>query len=401
MYNIWYILKTFGGLHLTANHRSWWGAPRTITNTIENRKISWLELFSDLVYVVIIHSFVENLSAHFNLYGFVTFWVLFLFFFNTWTNMVLYFDLHGENNLRNVCFALLQIVAVAITATFTPDVFAGHYTGFILAYSFNQLIYMYLYLKTMIADPLHATTTRPFLIAYVIGEALFIGSIWAPSLAVQQGVVILSLVIFISTVMAESGNFDREFKLRDIPFELNSAVLERYGLFTMIVLGESLAGIIEHMSEEHTHLTDYTHFVIAMVCIIGTWLLYYTLMDEREITAHRYWPISLFRGVHRFLIACLTLQSFFIAQTVESSDPVYYRGLIIVTALILCALLALTAPKLYNVTPIAPRQVTWLCVGIAGTLLMMWVPAAIGSVVIDLILLTLGGWTWVRAELIK
>ncbi|WP_164511319.1 low temperature requirement protein A [Levilactobacillus mulengensis] len=373
---------------------SWWGAPRTITNTIENRKISWLELFSDLVYVVIIHSFVENLSEHFNLYGFVTFWVLFLFFFNTWTNMVLYFDLHGKNNLRNVFFALLQIIAIAVTATFTPDVFAGHYTGFILAYSFNQLIYMYLYLRTMIADPLHATTTRPFLIAYVVGEALFIGSIAVPNMVVQQGLIIVSLLIFVSTVMAESGNFDREFRQRQIPFELNSAILERYGLFTMIVLGESLAGIIEHMAEEHTHLADYTHFVIAMVCIIGTWMIYYTLMDEREVIAHRYWPISLFRGVHRFLIACLTLQSFFIAQTLESGEAVYYRGLVIVTALILCALLALTTPKLYNVTPLPATKVKWLLLGIVGILIMLVAPVFLGLLLVDVILLTIGVWNW-------
>ncbi|WP_203642031.1 low temperature requirement protein A [Levilactobacillus andaensis] len=373
---------------------SWWGAPRTITNTIENRKISWLELFSDLVYVVIIHSFVENLSEHFNLYGFVTFWVLFLFFFNTWTNMVLYFDLHGKNNLRNVFFALLQIIAIAVTATFTPDVFAGHYTGFILAYSFNQLIYMYLYLRTMIADPLHATTTRPFLIAYVVGEALFIGSIAVSNMVVQQGLIIVSLLIFVSTVMAESSNFDREFRQRQIPFELNSAILERYGLFTMIVLGESLAGIIEHMAEEHTHLADYTHFVIAMVCIIGTWMIYYTLMDEREVTAHRYWPISLFRGVHRFLIACLTLQSFFIAQTLESGEPVYYRGLVIVTALILCALLALTTPKLYNVTPLPAAKVKWLLLGIVGILIMLVAPVFLGLLLVDVILLAIGVWNW-------
>ncbi len=82
---------------------------------------------------------------------------------------------------------------------------------------------MYLYLRTMIADPLHATTTQPFLIAYVVGEALFIGSIWLPNLAVQQGLIVVSLLIFIGTVMAENGNFDREFRQRQIPFELNSA----------------------------------------------------------------------------------------------------------------------------------------------------------------------------------
>lgn len=380
---------------MTNKPKSWWGAPRTITNTIENRKISWLELFSDLIYVVIIHSFVENLSEHFNLYGFVTFWVLFLFFFNTWTNMVLYFDLHGENNLRNVFFSIIQIMAVAVTATFTPDVFAGHYTGFILAYSFNQLIYMYLYLRTMIADPLHATTTRPYLIAYTIGEALFIASIWVPNLAVQQGLIVVSLIIFLSAVMAENGNFDREFRLRQIPFELNSAILERYGLFTMIVLGESLAGIIEHMAAEHTHLTDYTHFIIAMACITGTWMIYYTLMDERTITAHRYWPISLFRGIHRFLIACLTLQSFFIAQTIESGKVIDYRGLVIVTALVLIALLALTTPKLYNDQPLPLGKIKWITGTIIIMLLLMAAPVFLGLLLIDIMLLTIGCWTWV------
>jgi len=215
-----------------------------------------------------------------------------------------------------------------------------------------------------------------------------------PNMVVQQILIIVSLLIFVSTVMAESGNFDREFRQRQIPFELNSAILERYGLFTMIVLGESLAGIIEHMAEEHTHLADYTHFVIAMVCIIGTWMIYYTLMDEREVIAHRYWPISLFRGVHRFLIACLTLQSFFIAQTLESGEAVYYRGLVIVTALLLCALLALTTPKLYNVTPLPATKVKWLLLGIVGILIMLVAPVFLGLLLVDVILLTIGVWNW-------
>lgn len=380
---------------MSNQQKDWWGAPRTITNNIANRKISWLELFSDLIYVVIIHSFVENLSEHFTLQGFITFWVLFLFFFNTWTNMVLYFDLHGVPNLRNTCFSLLQIVAVAVTATFTPDVFAGQYTGFILAYSFNQLIYMYLYLQTMLNDPLHATTTRPFLISYTIGELIFIGSIWVPSHAWQQGLIILSLLIFVSTVMLESHNFDTEFNRRHIPFNVNPAILERYGLFTMIVLGESLAGIIEHMAEDHTQFADYNHFVLALLCVIGTWMIYYTLMDERTIEAKHYWPVSLFRGIHRFLIACLTLQSFFISQTLGTGKTVYYQGLLVVTGLVLLALLALTKPSLFNVEPLANRKVTLIAIGIGVILLMLLVPTFIGLFVVDVILVGLGVYTWI------
>lgn len=374
--------------------KSWWGAPRIITNQIEDRKISWLELFSDLVYVVIIHSFVENLTEHFNIFGFVSFWVLFLFFFNTWTNMVLYFDLHGKDNLRNIFFALLQVLAIAITATFTPDFFESHYTGFIIAYSFNQLIYMYLYLKTMISDPLHATITRPFLLAYIFGEGLFILSIWTPH-TIQQILILISLLIFISTIMLEHSNFDTEFKQRQIPFKLNFAVLERYGLFTMIVLGESLAGVIEHMTSEHSHFEDYTHFFVALICIVGTWMVYYTLMNEREIEARRYWPISFFRGVHRFLIACLTLQSFFIAQTLETYKVVYYQGLVIVTALALLALLVLTGLRIYNVTPLKRNHKICFSMGILLIVLMFKVPILIGLIIIDLTLLVLGIWTWI------
>ena len=383
---------------MSTQQKDWWGAPRTITNTIANRKISWLELFSDLIYVVIIHSFVENLSEHFSLQGFITFWVLFLFFFNTWTNMVLYFDLHGVPNLRNTCFSLLQIVAVAITATFTTDVFAGHYTEFILAYSFNQLIYMYLYLQTMISDPLHGTTARPFLISYTFGELLFIGSIWVPTPVWQQGLIIFSLLIFVSTVMFESKNFDAEFNRRHIPFNVNPAILERYGLFTMIVLGESLADIIERMAEAHTHLADYNHFVLALLCVIGTWMIYFTLMDERTIEAKRYWPVSLFRGIHRFLIACLTLQSFFISQTLTTGKPVYYHGLLIVCALILLALLALTRPVLFNVHPLPKAKVVTFVIGIGMIGLMSVVPTYLGLFIVDFVLVGLGVYTWIDKD---
>ncbi|APX72229.1 low temperature requirement protein A [Companilactobacillus allii] len=374
--------------------KSWWGSPRTITNTIQNRKISWLELFSDLIYVVIIHSFVENLTEHFDFVGFVTFWVLFLFFFNTWTNMVLYFDLHGENNLRNVFFALLQVVSIAITATFAGDFFEGNYTGFILAYSFNQLIYMYLYLKTMIADPLHAITTRPFLINYVVGEIIFIGSIFVGNINLQRLMIFISLLIFVSTVMIENRNFDKEFKMRKIPFELNSAILERYGLFTMIVLGESLAGIIEHMTEEHTHLVDYSHFVLAIICIIGTWMIYYTMMDERQVLAKRYAPISLFRGIHRFLIACLILQSFFISRIVDEFSPIYFQGLSVVTIASLLALLALTRGKLFNPNPLSNKETTAIVILILVILVMSFVPIFTGLLVDDLVMLTVGVWLW-------
>jgi len=149
------------------------------------------------------------------------------------------------------------------------------------------------------------------------------------------------------------------------------------------------------MAEDHTQFADYSHFILALLCVIGTWLIYYTLMDERTIEAKHYWPVSLFRGIHRFLIACLTLQSFFISQTLGTGKTVYYQGLLIVTALVLLALLALTKPSLFNVDPLANHKVTLIAIGIGLILLMLHVPTFIGLFVVDVVLVGLGIYAWI------
>jgi len=119
-------------------------------------------------------------------------------------------------------------------------------------------------------------------------------------------------------------------------------------------------------------------------------------MNEREIEAQRNRPISFFRGVHRFLIACLTLQSFFIAQTLETYKTVYYQGLVIVTALALIALLVLTGLKVYNVNPLSKAKKIWCIIGILLIISMFAAPILIGLIVIDLILLALGILNWIK-----
>ncbi|MCZ9310806.1 low temperature requirement protein A [Weissella koreensis] len=372
---------------------SWWGMPRKITDIIDDRKISWLELFSDLVYVVIIHGFVENLSTHFTLTGFISFWTLFLFIFNTWNNMVLFFDLHGGNNLRNTFFALLQIIAIGFTATFTPAYFNGHYTGFIIFYTFNQLIYMYLFLLTMLSDPEHAITTRPFLIAYLIGEIIFVGSIFAPNIGVQRIMILISLLIFIGFVMFERNNFNREFNNRGIPFTITPAIMERYGLFTMIVFGESLAGLIEHGENLH-HISEYALFLVLLLSVIAIWFVYYTFMDRLKIKAKSYGPLSFFRGLHRLFITCLILQSFFIAQLFEESERVFYIGYLIVTIILLLILFAMQRLRIFNPHPLQWKVAILFPLTAICLLVLTYFPILLGLLiaVIMLFIIAVSGW---------
>ncbi len=58
--------------------RKWLGTPRKLSEKIQERKISWLELFTDLAYVVMLHALITNYSEHRET---TSIWVFLLFFF--------------------------------------------------------------------------------------------------------------------------------------------------------------------------------------------------------------------------------------------------------------------------------------------------------------------------------
>jgi Bacterial low temperature requirement A protein (LtrA) len=58
--------------------RRWWQPPRPASNRPEERRVTFLELFYDLVYVVIIAELSHTLAGNMNLAGIGTFFFLFI-----------------------------------------------------------------------------------------------------------------------------------------------------------------------------------------------------------------------------------------------------------------------------------------------------------------------------------
>lgn len=49
----------------------WWGAPKKFSAQHKDRKVSWLELFYDLVFVIAIGKITNHFSQHINIGGFI------------------------------------------------------------------------------------------------------------------------------------------------------------------------------------------------------------------------------------------------------------------------------------------------------------------------------------------
>src|SRR5258705_3278439 len=107
-------------MHLDKSSSVWWGPPKKFDTQFKERKISWLELFYDLVYVIAISRLTHHLTSHISLHGFLEYAALFILVFWGWLNGSLYHDLHGNAGLRTRLMILWQMMIIA-AVTITID----------------------------------------------------------------------------------------------------------------------------------------------------------------------------------------------------------------------------------------------------------------------------------------
>ncbi len=93
--------------------KRWWGAPKKFSIEKEERKISWLELFYDLVYVIAISTITHYVAQQFSINALLDYFYLFVIIFWGWLNGSLYHDLHGTEGLRTRLMTLWQMVIIA------------------------------------------------------------------------------------------------------------------------------------------------------------------------------------------------------------------------------------------------------------------------------------------------
>ncbi|MGB4871469.1 MAG: low temperature requirement protein A, partial [Candidatus Promineifilaceae bacterium] len=147
---------------LRQNFRSWWQPPKRIADREAERSVTFLELFYDLVYVVIVAELAHTLAGDVSWAGIGRFAFLFIIVWWAWLNGSLYHDLHGNNDIRTRVFTFLQMGSVAAMAVFAHGAMGESSTGFALAYAAFQLILLVLWWRTGVHDPAHRPLSQPY-----------------------------------------------------------------------------------------------------------------------------------------------------------------------------------------------------------------------------------------------
>ena len=270
---------------LRQTFRRWWRPPRKVIEREEERSVTFLELFYDLVYVVIIAELAHALATNVTLAGVAGFTFLFVIVWWAWLNGATYHDIHGNNDIRTRVFTFLQMFTVAAMAVFANNALGEGSVGFALSYSAFLLILTYLWWRTGVHDPDHRPLSQPYASVFLLSTLLFVGSVFVPEpvrFYLWGIALLLSLLLPLNAYRLGRNNPALQEQVDRI-MDLSPSLVERFGLFTIIVLGEVVIGTISGVAG-HPRLSWVVGFTAAlgMLIAIGLWWLYFDFVSHRR-----------------------------------------------------------------------------------------------------------------------
>jgi len=262
--------------------RRWWGAPTKFDDRRYERKVSWLELFYDLVYVAAISQLTHHIAAHPS-WGSITFsFLLFSLLFWSWINGSQYYDLHGSEGVRTRLITFWQMLAVAAVAITLNDAFEGNHKSFAVAFACLQVMITWLWFSVGFYDPSHRKYSIYYTVLYLFALALLLISIFTSS-STATWLWIAVLVLNVSPPIALLPLMFRIRKETGQEFSLSATIVERFGLFTIIVLAESILATVTGIAEVKDKLPSaWVAFILSILISFLLWSIYFDMTSEQE-----------------------------------------------------------------------------------------------------------------------
>jgi len=239
----------------------------------ENRTSTWLELFLDLCFVVAVAALAKGLHDDPTLGGALRFTAFFVPVWWAWMGFTWYATAFDNDDVLYRVTLLGAMLCILWLAASIHGLYKGETTSFVLAYVAMKLLLVELYARAW----RDATNVRLFAGVYAVGNAAG-AAIWLSSLLVpvpgRYGIWALALLVELATPMlAVRASFrDAEYAPRVFHPE---HIPERYGLFTLIVLGESVLAVAAGTAGTGWYPAAVATGVFGFVIAACIWWLYF------------------------------------------------------------------------------------------------------------------------------
>jgi low temperature requirement protein LtrA len=235
----------------------------------QEKKVGWLELFYDLIYVATFIQLGNALSLNLSVTGVLGFAGLLVLLWLTWTAFTDYSNRFDVDDLTHRALVFFQMFCIGGMAISVPKVFDGHTQQFSISYAAVRLVIVVLYARTYWVQKKARDMTGRYTIGYAAGAAL-----WLLSAFLDQPWVHLcwALAAGIDLTLPLSRSI-RALVSRYPPDVVHLS--ERYGLLTLIVLGESFVKVLTSLSEKGAEITHLYTGGMGLVIVCSLWWIYF------------------------------------------------------------------------------------------------------------------------------
>ena len=263
----------------------------------EMRRATWLELFFDLVFVAAVGQLANALAAEPTTERFFEFLGMFAPVWWAWMGFTFYANRFDTDDVPYRLLMLCAMFGVAVLATTIPSVFRGATEGFPLAYVAVRVVLLSLYARASRHVPEARALASSFLGAF--GFAVLI---WAASIAVAApwAYVLWGIALTIELV----APIPAWRLLRDAPVD-SMHLPERFGLLTLIVLGESVLAVVLGVSKVSWDAGSAAAAAAGFLVAAALWWIYFDFLDEGALTARGIFGGLTYTYVNYFVVVGL------------------------------------------------------------------------------------------------
>lgn len=262
--------------------QNFWQKPKLHDDAHLHRKVSWLELFFDLVFVVVISELVHLLSLDLSLSGIGNYIFLFMPAWWVWIGATYYNDRFETEGVEARVFTFLLMLPVAGLAIFAHQVPHDSAWGYGISYVIARGCIMWLWARASFHEKRFRPVGNIFVAGYTLGIILFLASYFVEG-PLRPILWSLALLCDLCTPLFTLS------KQVHLPFFNLAKLPERLGLFVLIVIGETLVGVIRGVARHHNFsFKIFSEGILGVAISFALWWIYFDYIARKTPRAeHR------------------------------------------------------------------------------------------------------------------
>ena len=242
---------------------------------LDERNTSWLELFFDLVFAGAVGQLAGALQDAPTLGALARFAMIFTPIWWLWVQLSFYADRHeSESAAHQSAFLTAMLLCVGLAAS-APRALAGYTAGFVIAFALLRGLQLVLYAQARHHLPATRLLYGWYLVFFGAGGALWLCSlaVAAPARYAFWGAGLLTDAVGALAMLAPR---------RRVPLN-TSHLADRFRIFVLIVLGESVARLISAATVRPWSVPLAIVLAAALITLAALWQAWLTAADRRAL----------------------------------------------------------------------------------------------------------------------